>query len=356
MTGVDVSGVVSRVSVQKVARPRFTDAIRVVGSALGFAFAASLRRLFGRRRRPSWSWRLEATIAAQRGAWSVMPKIGVVRWRRVGDRMSPMLTDGLETAPIEGGGPAGLWLMPPEDRGRVVLYIHGGGFVFGSLRTHGNLIGGIARATSARALALEYRLAPEHPCPAALDDVLAAYRWLIDRGTEPQHIVLAGDSAGGNLVLSALLALRDRGEPLPAAGVAICPWVDLACSGESFERNRDLDFVGLEHCRLAADHYLAGADPRAPEISPLFAELEGLPPILVHAGGRESLVDQIRQFSERAEQAGVSVETRIHDEMVHVWHMFRKLTPEAQVALDEIGAFVEKTVADAERSTSAAGS
>ena len=323
-------------------KPRVGDVLRVVGSALGYALAASARRAIGRRRRPTWSWRLETTISAQRGAWSVMPKIGVVRWRLVGDRLSPLLSDGLETTPIVPEGPNGVWMEPPEDRGSTVLYIHGGGFVFGSLRTHGNLIGGITRATSSRSLALEYRLAPEHPAPAALDDVLEAYRFLLDSGVEPSSVVLAGDSAGGNLVLMALLALRDRGMPLPAGGVAICPWVDLACSGESFQRNRDIDFVGLEHCELAAGNYLGDGDPKSSEVSPLFADLSGLPPLLIQAGACEALVDQIGAFADRARDAGVSVDLSIHEEMVHVWHMFRGLTPAAQEALDEIGTFVAR--------------
>ena len=146
-------------------------------------------------------------------------------------------------------------------------------------------------------------------------------------------------------MLTALIALRDAGDPLPAAGVAISPWVDLDCSGASFRANAELDYVGEEHCRLAASHYLAGADARGPGVSPLFARLEGLPPLLIHAGAAETLVDQIRAFDERARAAGVDVTLSVYDDMVHVWHLMRSATPEGQRALDEIAAFVARRTA-----------
>ena len=159
---------------------------------------------------------------------------------------------------------AGAWLEPPDADGPVLLYFHGGGFVFGSVRTHGVLIGALARAARARTFALEYRLGPEHRAPAAHEDALAAYRYLLAEGIPPGRIVLAGDSAGGTMVLNTLIALRDAGAPLPAAGVAISPWVDLTCSGASFDTNAPFDFVGKVHCLLAAESYLAGLDPRRP--------------------------------------------------------------------------------------------
>ena len=213
---------------------RFDDSIRVPAAAIASAIAAVMRRLFGRRRRIGWSARLETRIAATRGAWSVMPTIGVVRWRNVGEALSPMNLDGLTPRFVRGHGNgravAGAWIDPPEADGPVLLYFHGGGFVFGSIRTHGPLIGELARAARARTFALEYRLGPEYPAPAAQEDALAAYHYLLAEGISPDRIVLAGDSAGGTMVLNTLVALRDQGAPLPAAGVAISPWVDLACS------------------------------------------------------------------------------------------------------------------------------
>ncbi len=327
-------------------RARISDSLRVVGGTLTALLLATVRRLIGRRRRRGWSFRLEVLIAAYRGSWSVMPRIGIVRWREVSEALCPLRTNGIDPQFVqqqtEFGRVDGAWLEPPEMDGPVLLYFHGGGFVFGSLRSHGNLIGALARAIKARTFALLYRLAPEHPVPAALEDALAAYHYLLAQGIPPKRIVFAGDSAGGTLVLNALLALRDAGKPLPAAGVAISPWVDLGCSGTSFQTNARFDFLGEEHCRLAAIAYLAGADPRRPDISPLFAELSGLPPLLVQAGGAEALLDQVRDFSARAQAAGVDVQFSVYDDMVHVWHLLGSATPQAQQGIDEIVAFTRK--------------
>ena len=324
-------------------RARTGDAIRVPAAAIGHAVAALGRRAIGRRRRAAWSIRLEATVAAYRGSWSVMPTIGMVRWRNVGEALSRVRADGLRPrfTRYESGpyGIAATRVEPPDASGLVLLYFHGGGFAFGSFRTHGMLIGALARAARARTFAAEYRLGPEHTAPAAHEDALAAYRHLLAEGIAPQDIVLAGDSAGGTLVLGTLIALRDAGEPLPAAGIAISPWVDLSCSGASFQTNAPYDFVGDRHCRLAAASYLGAVDPRSPTVSPLYADLGGLPPLLVQAGGAEVLVDQIRAFATRATDAGVDVQLSIYDDMVHVWHLMRGATPAGQRAIDEAGAF-----------------
>ena len=275
-----------------------------------------------------------------------MPVIGIVRWRNVTEALTPLNTDGLTPRFVcsEGDGPAirGAWLEPSGTDAPVLLYYHGGGYVFGSLRSHGPLIGALARAAGARTFVPDYRLGPEHPAPAAHDDAVNAYQHLLRQGIPPGRIVVAGDSAGGTIVLNTLIALRDAGVPLPAAGIAISPWVDLTCSGASFETNAPFDFVGKEHCVLAAASYLNGLDPRRPDISPLFAPLAGLPPLLVHAGDAEVLVDQIRTFAARAEAAGVDIRLEVYPDMVHVWHLMRAMTPAAQRAIDEIGAFVRK--------------
>ena len=145
------------------------------------------------------------------------------------------------------------------------------------------------------------------------------------------------------MVLNTLIELRNSGAPLPAAGVAISPWVDLGCSGASFDSNDSFDYVGKGQCQLAAKNYLAGIDSSRPDISPLFADLQGLPPLLIHAGGAEVLVDQIREFATRAERAGLTVKLDVYPDMVHVWHLLRDVTSEAQRAIDEIGSFVRKS-------------
>jgi epsilon-lactone hydrolase len=326
-----------------VPRARLGDIVLVVGATLLFVLAAVLRRLVGRRRRPAWSLRLELLVSAYRGSWSMMPKIGIVRWRDVGEALSPLATDGLAPRFVTGGelgGVRGTWLEPPGADDGVLLYFHGGGFAFGSLRTHGTLIGALARAARARTFALEYRLSPEHPAPAALEDALFAYRQL--RALGARRIVLAGDSAGGTLVLGAMMALRDAGEPLPTAGVAICPWVDLTGSGDSFRSNAAFDFVGEVQCRMAADAYAPGADLRRPDVSPGFGQLSGLPPLLVQAGDAEVLLDQVRDVAARASAVGAALELSVYPDMVHVWHMMRSATPAAQRAIDEVGAFVRR--------------
>jgi acetyl esterase/lipase len=204
------------------------------------------------------------------------------------------------------------------------------------------MIGALARSARARTLALEYRLAPEHPLPAAVTDAVRAYRHLLAEGIEAANIALAGDSAGGTLVLNTLHALREAALPMPGAAVAISPWVDLACSGASFETNARYDFVGKEHCLLAARHYLDGKDATDGEVSPLFASPAGLPPLLVHAGSLETLVDQIRVFATRAREVGADVTYSEYPDMVHVWHLLRAVTPDAKKAIDEAGTFIRE--------------
>jgi phosphinothricin tripeptide acetyl hydrolase len=234
------------------------------------------------------------------------------------------------------------WLRPPAAvAGRVVLYLHGGGYVIGSPRSHRHLAAAIASAGAANALLLDYRLAPEHPFPAAVDDAVAAYRWLLDQGIAPRHVVIGGDSAGGGLTVATLLALRDASVPLPAGGVCISPWVDLTCSGESYRTKAEADpIVKRGPIEEMARAYLGDRDRRAPLASPLFADLRGLPPLLIHVGSEEVLLDDAVQLSERARQAGVTATLEVWDEMIHVWHWFLPMLDEAQAAVDSIGRFV----------------
>jgi len=234
------------------------------------------------------------------------------------------------------------WLRPPSAApGRVVLYLHGGGYVIGSSRSHRHLAAAIAGAAGASALLLDYRLAPEHPFPAAVEDATAAYRWLLDQAIAPERIVIAGDSAGGGLTVATLLALREARVPLPAGGVCISPWVDLTCSGASYRTMAAADPIvrraGVEEMARA---YLGATPPRTPLASPLFADLRGLPPLLIHVGSDEVLLDDAVQLAERAKAAGVDATLEIYDRMIHVWHWFMPMLDEAQTAVEAIGRFV----------------
>ena len=234
------------------------------------------------------------------------------------------------------------WLTPPGARSdTVVLYLHGGGYVIGSPRSHRHLAAAVARASAARALLLDYRLAPEHPFPAALDDAVAAYEWLLGQGLDARRIVVAGDSAGGGLTVATLLALRDRGRPLPAAGVCISPWVDLTCSAQSYTSKAAVDpIVTQESVTMLAKAYVGAGDVKAPLVSPLYANLAGLPPLLVHVGSDKVLLDDALGLGERARKAGVDVQVEEWPAMIHVWHWFQPMLEDAERATKAIGEFV----------------
>jgi phosphinothricin tripeptide acetyl hydrolase len=234
------------------------------------------------------------------------------------------------------------WLSAPGARAdAAVLYLHGGGYVIGSPRSHRHLAAAIGRAASSSVLLPDYRLAPECPYPAAVDDAVAAYRWLLGKAIAPARIVIAGDSAGGGLTVATLLALREGGVPLPAAGVCISPWVDLTCGGASYTTRAEADpIVKRDGVAMMAAAYLGTRDLKTPLASPLFAELRGLPPLLIQVGDDEVLLDDSVQLAERARKAGVEATLDVWPKMVHVWHWFFPMLDEGQAALDRIGEFV----------------
>jgi epsilon-lactone hydrolase len=238
-------------------------------------------------------------------------------------------------------------LRPPGVRtDAAVLYLHGGGYVIGSPRSHRHLAAAIARAAGVQALLLDYRLAPEHPFPAALDDALAAYRWLQTQGVPANRIIVAGDSAGGGLTMATLLALRDRQLPRPAGGVCISPWVDLTLSGASYATKASADpIVTRDGIEMMAQAYVGNGDRKAPLVSPLFADLHDLPPLLIQVGSDEVLLDDSLVLGRRALAAGVSVKVEEWPAMVHVWHWFLSMLDEAERAVAGIGDFVRARIA-----------
>lgn len=255
--------------------------------------------------------------------------------------------EGVTCTPVEAGGVSAEWSVAAGvDETKVVLYVHGGGYVMGSAGSHRDVTGRLSKAAGARVLSLNYRLAPEHPFPAPVDDAVAAYRWLLAQGISPGNIAVAGDSAGGGLAIATLLALRDAGEPLPAAGVGISPWVDMEGTGESMTTRAAVDPVVQKEGLLGmAKLYLGDADPKNPLAAPLHADLAGLPPLLLQVGDAETLLDDSTRLAEKARAAGVDVTLKVWDEMPHVWHLFAPILPEGRQAIDEIGSFFQARTA-----------
>jgi epsilon-lactone hydrolase len=254
------------------------------------------------------------------------------------------LPDGTTVQVVDAGGVAAEWVaVDGAGDDAVVLYLHGGGYCIGSLNTHRAMAARVAAVCGARALNVDYRLAPEHPHPAAVDDAVTAYRWLLGTGVAPGAVVVGGDSAGGGLVVATLLALRDGGDPLPAAGFCMSPWVDLTCTGGTFATKADADPMcskeGLDEMAAA---YAGEHGVHHPLVSPLHADLSGLPPLLIQVGTAEVLLDDAVGLAERARAAGVDVRLEAWDDLVHVFQAFAPMVPEAVEAIDRIGAFVQE--------------
>ncbi len=252
------------------------------------------------------------------------------------------LPSGARIEPIEIGHLPGEWLRPcvVSNRG-TLLYLHGGGYTTGSLVSHRGLAARIAAAAGKRLLLLDYRLAPEHPFPAAVEDAVFTYRWLLEGGISPLDIALVGDSAGGGLVMAALISLRDGKAPLPAAAVCLSPWADLAMTGESHRTKSRADpCLTSGYLRETAQDYLQDTDPLSPAASPVYADLHGLPPLLIEVGGREVLLDDATRLAIRAHNGDVEVTLEVWRGMIHVWQMAARVLPEARHALEHIGDFL----------------
>jgi len=295
------------------------------------------------------SWQVRVLEIYFRLQHAFAPKAGEVdvqKERVELDKLGAMfkLPKGIKAVKELAGGVPAEWLIPPGvSNGRVVLYLHGGSYISGSPKSHRSLVANIAIASKARALTLDYRLAPEHPHPAAVEDAVAAYKWLINGQVDPKHLAIAGDSAGGGLAIALLVSLRDKNIPLPAACVCLSPWTDLAFTGETWKSKIAVDLIIYDYKELAfAQMFLAGIDPKTPLASPLYADLKGLPPLLVQVGTDEVLLADSTRLVDNAKKAGVNAVLDEWEKMQHVWQFAASFIPEGRRAIDRIGEFIDK--------------
>ena len=253
-------------------------------------------------------------------------------------------------APADVGGVPGEWLIHGRNviAGRVFLYFHGGGYFFGSPRSHRALTWRLSRGCRARVLALDYRQPPDWHYPAPLEDAVRAYRSLLEQGIQPENIILGGDSAGGNLTLVTLIRLRELGLPLPAAAVLISPWADLTVTGESVMANASREpMIPVNALKFISRSYSNDDDPSSPLISPIYADLSGLPPMLIQVGSTEVLLSDAQRIAQNAIKAGVSCRLQVWEDMMHVFQALSGWVPEASLAVREIGSWVEQAISDA---------
>jgi epsilon-lactone hydrolase len=256
------------------------------------------------------------------------------------------LPQDVTVQPVSANGVSAEWTSTPDaDPSSAILYLHGGGYVICSLNSHRHLMAEVGRASGSRTLAIDYRLAPEHPFPAPVEDTVAAYRYLLDSGLKPNRIALAGDSAGGGLVVGSMLAIREAGLPMPACGWCISPWVDMEALGESFiDRAATDPTVQKETIQMMAQYYLGGADPRHPHAAPIYGDLRGLPPLLIQVGAAETLLDDSIILARKAGAADVLVDLQIWPEMIHIWHIFFPMLSAGRRAIAAGGTFVRNAL------------
>jgi monoterpene epsilon-lactone hydrolase len=303
----------------------------------------TLSRLRHGRKRPTWSFGTELLFTFMRRQWETLWRLPAPRIRAELERtpVPQQAVRRIARTEVAIGPIQAAWFSPPGAADApVILYLHGGSYLFGSLRTHADMLARLALATGMRVLGIEYRLAPEHPYPAALEDAQTAYRWLLDQGIAPDKIALAGESAGGNLAAVTLVALRDAGAPLPACGVLISPWVDLAGAHPSRQANDRYDYGPPAMLLAQARDFAGGVVLDDPRISPLHADLRGLPPLLVQVGEIELLTDEARAFAGRARAAGVDVILDVLPDMPHAAPLFAAFVPGGRHAIDHIAGFV----------------
>jgi acetyl esterase/lipase len=267
---------------------------------------------------------------------------GVDEARAHYDSLGDPIAPDIQIEPLTIAKAGAQLLTPPEcDRERAMLYLHGGGYVFGSLRSHGGMAAEVARAARCCVLQLDYRRAPEHPFPAAVEDATVAYRWLLESGLPARNIAIAGDSAGGGLVLCTLVNCKDHGIPLAGAAVCLSPWVDMEATGESYRTRESIDpLVQRKVVNEVIQHYLNGTDPRTPTASPIHADLTGFPPLLIQVGEREILYSDAEALANKARALGLDVTFEEWPDMVHVWHLHYPRLSTGREAIERIGQFV----------------
>jgi epsilon-lactone hydrolase len=285
-------------------------------------------------------FRLQHTLSSKAG------KVDVSKERAEVESLASMfkMPKGTKAVTELADGVRAEWVIPPVvSTGRVILYLHGGSYVAGSINSHRSLAGNIAVASKARVLIIDYRLAPEHPHPAALEDASTVYRWLISNHADPAHLAVAGDSAGGGLAMALLVALRDKAIPLPAACVCLSPLTDMTFSSESWKSNIGNDLMIHFHKeREFSRMYMGKSRPQDPLVSPIFADLKGLPPILIQVGTCEVLLSDARGLVERARQAGVNAVLEEWEKMQHEWQFTAGFIPEGRRAITSIGEFINR--------------
>jgi len=307
----------------------------------------ALRRARQGPKRPTWSWRLETLTECLRldTARTIARGVENIRWAeeraRIDAAAPSSVPAGWSRAPGTLGGVPAEWLRPGAgEPARVILFLHGGAYTQGSLGTHRELFGRLCLAAGARGVALDYRLAPEHPFPAAVDDAVAAYRALLAEGVAPTSLALVGDSSGGGLCLATLVRLRREGSPLPAAVACLSPWVDLSLSGSSTRDNAAYDWPSPELLRAQAALYLQGTPAGEPLASPLEADLSGLPPVFIQVGGAELLLDDSLRLAERLRATGGEAILDQWDGMIHGWQFYPDVLKEAKMATDRLAQFL----------------
>jgi epsilon-lactone hydrolase len=295
-----------------------------------FYFTLRNRHLLRLRLKPE-TWDMDTSVSAFRELAE-----------KSNERFANQLPEGMSVEAFAIGPMKAEWLLPTGvSKEKVILYAIGGGYISGSLNDHRQIVAKVAKATSVAVLIYEHRNAPEHPYPAALEDSLTTYRWLLEQGTAPANILIMGESAGGGLCLATLLAIRDQNLPLPAGGVALSPWTDLKLTGESYHTKKNVCISPPGMNVVCSKHYIGDHDPEDPYISPLYGDLHGLPPLFINVGEWETMLDDSTRFAEKARQSGVDVTLRVGEQMVHCYPLMAPLFPEATQAMEEIAAYIK---------------